>query len=190
MLRAAQPLLLKRLMLATALLASLVGCQNRGAVIPPPGGVLGQGDAYYNRPTAAAATAPAAVGTGAPVNLSPTGLPGLPPPPTTSSASAAKPRDTYDVASRVPADGQPIRIADSTSRLPNSLASTPRGMPLNDGTTARSWQPNTSLPANIASNPFNNLRGGSNLPGSLPQGFSGQEGQWRSRSSYEATERR
>jgi len=176
-------------LLVTALLAMAVaGCQNnRAAVIPPPGGVLSSGDSYYNRPAAASATTPAA-GSGAAVNLSPGTLPGLPPPPTTSGASATKPRDTYDVASRVAADSQPIRVVDST-RPGSSLASAPRGMTLNDGTLARSWQPNTGVPA-VASNPFTNLRGGASTAGTLPQGFSGQDGQWRSRSSYEATERR
>ena len=190
MLRALSTPLLKPVLLATALLTvATAGCQNnRAAVMPPPGSVLSQGDSYYNRPAAASAATPAA-GSGAGVNLSPGTLPGLPPPPTTTGASASKPRDTYDVTSRVAADSQPIRVLDST-RTGSSLASAPRGMTLNDGTTARSWQPNTGLPASVASNPFTNLRGGASTAGALPQGFSGQDGQWRSRSSYEATERR
>jgi len=191
MLRASRHPLTRYLLVATALLAvTTAGCQNyRAAVIPPPGSVLSQGDSYYNRPAAATAGAGAATTPIAPVQLSPGTLPGLPPPPTTSGASSNKPRDTYDVASRVAADSQPIRVVDSTKSPSNSLATAPRGMMLNDGTTARSWQPNTSGPA-VASNPFTNLRGGSSTAGTLPQGFSGQDGQWRSRSSYEATERR
>jgi hypothetical protein len=114
-------------------------------------------------------------------------LPKLPAPPTTG-ASAATPRDTFDVTTRVAADNQPIRVLDSTTTPTRSLAS--RGMTLNDGTAARSWQPNTGVPTSVASNPFGQLRGGSTSSASLPQGFSGQDGQWRSRSSYEATERR
>jgi hypothetical protein len=176
---------------AVALLVlAATGCQNnRAAVIPPPGGAF-PGDAYYNRPAAAsAASAPAGAGG---VNLSPGGLRNLPPPPNTSGASATNrtPRDTYDVTTRVAADSQPIRVLDSTASPSRSLASAPRGMTLNDGTTARSWQAGAAVPSSVASNPFSQLRGGSSTPGSLPQGFSGQDGQWRSRSSYEATERR
>lgn len=175
-------------LLAAALLATITGCQNnRAAVIPPPGGVLPQGDSYYNRP---AATSAPGILPGAPVNLSPAPLQGLPPPPTTSGASISKPPDTYDVSSRVAADSQPIRVADSTRTPSTSLATAPRGMTLNDGTTARGWQPNTGVPSTVATNPFTTLRGGSGTAGTLPQGFSGQDGQWRSRSSYEATERR
>jgi hypothetical protein len=176
--------------LAVALImVAATGCQNnRTAVIPPPGGAF-PGDAYYNRPAAASAgSAPATAG----VNLSPAGIRNLPPPPNTSGASAANrtPRDTYDVTTRVAADSQPIRVLDSTATPARSLANTPRGMMLNDGTRARSWQAGAAVPSAVASNPFSQIRGGSSTPGSLPQGFSGQDGQWRSRSSYEGTERR
>jgi hypothetical protein len=183
----------------TALLAvamftlAATGCQNnRAAVIPPPGGTF-PGDAYYNRPAAASGgMAPAGAGSAAGVNLSPGDVRNLPPPPITSGANAANhtPRDTYDVATRVAADSQPIRVLDSTASSSGSLTSAPRGMTLNDGTTARSWQAGAPVPSSVASNPFSQIRGGSSTPGSLPQGFSGQDGQWRSRSSYEGTERR
>lgn len=175
--------------LAAALMClAMAGCQSNRAVIPPPGGLMNQGDAYYNRPIGETAV-PAAGG--APVNLAPGGLPGLPPPPSSSGAAVGSPRppDTFDVATRVAADGQPIRVLDSTANPGTSLASAPRGMTLNDGTTARGWQ-TSALPSSIASNPFSQLRGGASSSTSLPQGFSGQDGQWRSRSSYEATERR
>lgn len=179
-------------LLAVALLVlGATGCQNnRATVIPPPGGAF-PGDAYYQR-SAAASAGSAPAGASAGVNLSPAGIRNLPPPPVTSGASAAsrKPRDTYDVTTRVAADSQPIRVLDSTTTPSSSLASAPRGMTLNDGTKARSWQSGAAVPSSVASNPFSQVRGGSSTPGSLPQGFSGQDGQWRSRSSYEATERR
>lgn len=180
-------------MAAALLVLALCGCQNnRAAVIPPPGGILSQGDSYYNRPAAATAGSTAAPAGGAAVNLSPGGLPKLPPPPVSSESSAnhRTPRDTYDVTTRVAADNQPIRVLDSTASPASSLAGAPRGMTLNDGTTARSWQTSPGLPASVAANPFGSLRGGSSSSTSLPQGFSGQDGQWRSRSSYEGTERR
>ena len=180
-------------LLAVALVTlAATGCQNnRAAVIPPPGGTL-PGDAYYNRPAASTGSPPAAAGAPSGVNLSPAGIRNLPPPPLTSGASARNhtPRDTYDVTTRVAADSQPIRVLDSTTSPSRSLASAPRGMTLHDGTTARSWQAGGAVPSSVASNPFSQVRGGSNTPGSLPQGFSGQDGQWRSRSSYEGTERR
>jgi hypothetical protein len=178
------------LLAAALLLGSLAGCQSRRAVIPPPGSLPVPSDPYYNRPAGVSTGAPASPA--APVNLSPSALPNLPAPPVTSgtSNSLRGPRDTYDVATRVAADGQPIRVLDSTNPT-SSVASRSGGMTINDGTTARPWLPGSTLPPpTVANNPFSQLRGGSSTPGSLPQGFSGQDGQWRSRSSYEATERR
>ena len=169
----------------------LAGCQNqRSSVLPPPGGGW-SGDPYYNRPAASATSTTPPIGNGIPVNLSPTGLPNLPPPPTASSSySTPAPRDTYDVATRVAADGQPIRVIDSNGNAAGTLAGVPRGMPLNDGMLARSWQSGAGLPSSLAGNPFSQLRGTADARSSSPQGFSGQDGQWRSRSSYESTERR
>jgi hypothetical protein len=62
-------------------------------------------------------------------------------------------------------------------------------MTLNDGTTARGWQTGAGLPASVASNPFNQMRGTSGALGSLPQGYTAQDGQWRPRSSYETVDR-
>jgi len=173
------------------------GCQqNRSAVIPPPGSPLGGGDPYYNRPLGTPGNAAPTIPPGsAPVSLAPTSLQNLPPPPTTTSATGGVlvprlPRDTYDVATRVAADGQPIRVIDSPASYNGTLAGVPRGMPLNDGTAARSWQTNLPLPATVANNPFGQLRGTGETRLGSSQGFSGQDGQWRSRSSYEGTERR
>lgn len=183
-------------MLPGLLLLIICGCQNNRALMPPPGGSFGATDPYYQAPlgTPAGVTqSPPAVG-GSTVNLAPSGLPNLPPPPgVTSATSGSKLRalpDTYDVSTRVAADNQPIRVLDSSQNTGGTLAGVPRGMPLNDGMSARTWSSGMTLPPTVATNPFGQLRGTSGDRSSSPQGFSGQDGQWRSRSSYEGTERR
>jgi hypothetical protein len=93
------------------------------------------------------------------------------------------------VTSRVAADSQPIRVVEGVTATPNSYAAVVDGMPVNDGTLARSWQPNFGTPQVAGRNSFGGLRGTASDSRSSG-GFSGQEGQWRSRSSYEGTERR
>jgi len=172
------------------------GCQNnRTAVIPPPSGLFNGPDVYYTPPAGAATNVPFRPGTtasatnGSAISLAPNGATG-----TASRGSASTTRsslqDTYDVSSRVAADSQPIRVLDATTRNSSSHATVARGMPVNDGTNATSWR-TSPAPATIAGNPFGGLRGTmADTRSAAPQGLSGQDGQWRSRSSYEATERR
>jgi hypothetical protein len=177
------------------LLAGVVGCQNnRQAVMPPPGAALNRPDVYYTPPPGGAMPLGVAPTTGAtaPVSLAPTTPIALPPPPigtlpsgTVPSVSAVPPpRDTYNPAARLPSDSQPVRIVSGNPQ-PGTTPLVSRGMPVNDGTYARSWS-DATLPPLTANN---NLRGNSgvNLGASS---YSAQEGQWRSRSSYEPTERR
>lgn len=170
------------------LLATSLGCQNgqwgnRPAVVPPPGGMLNRPDAYYSPPAITPGT-PLGAQSAQPrnsISLSP-GTNSTAQVPATGVRSPSQ--NTYDVASRVPADSQPIRVLDSTRST--ASANTPRGgMPINDGTNASGWR-NGLPPATVSSNPFSGLRGTQGTS----QGFSGSDGQWRSRSSYEATERR
>ena len=184
-------------LLALPLLVATLGCRNaQPAVLPPPGGALNRPDVYYTPPAVGALPANASsnsVGTNTRVSLEPN-----------SSGRRNTSGDTFDVASRVAADAQPIRVLDSTNR-PNFSANTSlaRGMPLNDATNASSWRggvgtavPPSNDPWNhpatsISSNPFGGLRGTAiENRATTSQSFSSQDGQWRSRSSYEATERR
>jgi hypothetical protein len=135
------------------------------------------------------------MGSGNPVNLSPITTVPLN---QTNQSGINAPRDTYNVAARVPQDNQPIQVVERTPTRTTTLAV--NGMNVNDGTQARSWgngntvnssnfgqiQPNSQVGINVAT-----LRGTGNTPGvkSSPS-FSQQDGQWKSRSSYEATERR
>jgi hypothetical protein len=165
------------LLVALAALAAVVasGCRNGQATrIPPPTGMLNQPDAYYTPP----ASQP--MGSSPPVGL----------------GSNRSSENTYDVSSRVAADNQPIGVLEGTPRSSsNAFATAPRGMPVNDGTRAPTWGGSiAAAPPNVAVGqaPLTGLRGvtGGGLGSASPQGLSGQDGQWRSRSSYEATERR
>lgn len=169
------------------------GCQNgqwggRPAVVPPPGGMLNRPDAYYTPPTISPGT-PLSGQPASPrssISLAPGSLNSG----NTTTSSNRSTQNTYDVASRVAADSQPIRVLESTNRgtahtSPASLG----GMPVNDGTHANGWRTGIN-PATVSSNPFGGLRGATGGMKNPSQGFSAQDGQWRSRSSYEATERR
>ncbi len=174
-------------LLGIVLATLLVGCQNnRGGVIPAPQG-FGPSP-YYTPPTAGAEYRPGSTAPGsAAVSLAPpttAGASTMPAASNTSSASA----NTYNVATRTAADSEPIRILEPASRGPATEV-VARGMPLNDGMQARPLNASLPLPASVSSNPFSGLRGTADARAGT-QGFSGQEGQWRSRSSYEATERR
>ena len=165
------------------------GCQNnRSAVVPPPQGFLNGPDVYYTPPAGTgAAYRPGSTGnTPAAVSLAP-------PPKTSASATPATNRsslvNTYDVATRTAADSEPIRVLEPATRAPGT-AVVARGMPINDGTQARPWRTTLPLPASVSSNPFSGLRGAADTRADSSQGFSGQDGQWRSRNSYEGTERR
>jgi hypothetical protein len=193
---AAQSLLARHVLFAclALLTTASVGCQNgqwggRPAVVPPPGGMLNRPDAYYTPPT---------VSPGTPLGTQPTSPRSsisLAPGATNAASSPASAnrspsQNTYDVASRVAADSQPIRVLDSTNRSTASAnVASSGGMPVHDGTNASGWR-NGLPPAVVSSNPFGGLRGTTGGVKSASQGFSGQDGQWRSRSSYEATERR
>lgn len=184
--------------LAVGVTLLFLGCQNgRSAHMPPPEGFLNRPDAYYTPPASAGASyRPGSTGT-TPANVS------LAPPPNTGAATAkpsnsakptnsaggSMPRDTYDVTARTAADNEPIRILEPTGRGP-AAAVVARGMPVHDGTNARPWSAGAIRPNSVSSNPFGGLRTPNDTRSAATQGFSGGDGQWRSRNSYESTERR
>lgn len=181
-----------RLLVIGAIGAALAGCQNgRAAVIPPPGGALNRPDVYYTPPAAGQASIPYRPGSTEPrpagkaVSLAPGSA-------APKGTRTTRPADTYDVASRVAADNQPIRVLESTSRSPASfVAGDLRGMPVNDGTNTRSWHSAGNSSTLVDTRTFQGLRGGSIATRPVPsQSLSGQDGRWKARSSYEATERR
>jgi hypothetical protein len=191
-------------LLLLPVIATLAGCQNRPAVLPPPSGMFNRPDAYYTPPAGAAIPAATPLGAAAsPVSLAPPASSTGRNSGTAITGRSSNPsQNTYDVASRVAADAQPIRVFDGTPRgAPAANTTALRGMPVNDGSNVSSWRtgitpapPGVALqgaPTSINSHPLSGLRG--TTVGSRPavsQGLSGQDGQWRSRSSYEATERR
>jgi hypothetical protein len=165
-------------LLGLAALAATAGCQNnRAAVIPAPNGMLNRPDVYYTPPAGASTSSPGAA-TAPAVSLAPQGK--------TTSSTKGRPQDTYDVKTRVAADSQPIRVIDSSSRSASS-ANLAGGMPVNDGTSSGRWQTGANSTSVAGRTPFGGLRGASS---SQSSSFSSQDGQWRSRSSYEGTERR
>lgn len=195
----------------------IIGCQHnplsRNAGVMPTPSISGANN-YYT-PQNVAVPLPPGTATGTvPTSLSPGGLT-VPSPLSTTKASdamsasgasatptipASRLENTYDVTARMASDNQPIRILEGGSGRA-SLASASQGMRVNDGTNATSWssvsQPlplgvDPSARAALNTKPFAGLRGSAlQAPlGATPQGFSGLDGQWKTRSSYEATERR
>jgi hypothetical protein len=125
--------LLPALSLATGVVLLLSGCQNgpwgNPPRIPPPSGAMQAAGSYYTPPAGgwrpgSTSLSAAAIPTQGQVSLAPNANV----PPVNRSAD-----NTYDVASRVAADNQAIRVVEGNSRS-TTVAVAPRGMPVNDGT--------------------------------------------------------
>jgi hypothetical protein len=135
---------------------------------------------------------------GAPLPAVQTGLPAA------SADLLPKIPDTYDITVRIPQDNQPIRIQERGTTVDNQFV--PRGMAVNDGTRATAWGQAGNAPSygGVASS-FGNTQvrpsagiSMAGVRGTTPStskslespNFSARDGEWKSRSSYEATERR
>jgi hypothetical protein len=184
--------------LAAAL--AMIGCRTaewvNESVINPPEGFSAPGAAYYTPPpVAATATVPSTPQVSTAATLATT-LGSSPTPSGNTSGNSAvagrpyTPRDTYDVAVRLPQDDQPVRIVEQASATANAIIT--NGMRVNDGTLARGWAAPAS-PSPLAPSPTRvaTLRGATLAePSRTTNSLSTGDGQWRSRSSYESTERR
>jgi hypothetical protein len=178
-----------RFLLVAILMLHVAGCRQTNCwnqpcntVVPPPGS-FSNANAYYTGSMPPVDSSLNNNATKPAVNLSPLGASSTP------VTTAAQLRDTYQVGTRTPQDAQAIRVVENNVSHSNAPLAT-RGMIVHDGTQAANGLRLGNVPATSPWMPPN-LRGNNILPPSVAQQpFSQQDGQWRSRSSYEPTERR